>query len=1265
VTKPLTIATLVCLVTPALCVGALGPQARESADSAASRVLSLSGTDWWIHDDPDAKGVERRLFEANTLSPEWIAATVPGNIQADLEAAHQLKPLWYGEGDARMHEAACKDWWYRKDVVVPAQFAGKRLTLVFDGVDHECEVFLNGRKVGGNAGMYKRFWFDVSQAVQPGQVNRLGVRIARMPEDLRAAVLSADAPGGVNVANVSNAVRKRLKELKSPTNSAYDWAVAVYTLGIWKDVWLEASGPARLDWVGVNSTLTDNYSNASIRVRLDVDSLAGLPARLVLSAAHGESRAQRMVMAKLKNGTNHLEASLSLLEPALWWPSGQGRQPLYELAVELRHADTGELLDRRTTRFGIQEIRWNQTPGTPADFINPLKLVVNGRPVRQMGSNLLPPDSLFGRMDARGLRLMELAQAAGINCLRLWGGGVILSEAMYHRADELGIMLLQEFPLANCVPETDSVFLANLEGTAVNIVKQVRNHPSIVEWSGGNELPWKNGDDHPALHVLENVVREEDGRIFRSTEPAQGSGAHGSYTYVYHTEPAGYLSWLGAGAQNLYQRYDTSVEMRISEFGTHSPANLEVWQRTIPPVSQWPLTNYDDPVLIRKNVFWGAEFKENWLHKEITERLFGPLAGLEQLVPAGQFLGAEGLRYAMDALRRKGPALGGGFMSWNYNEPWPNGAGSYMVDYDGQPLMNYDFVTQALAPVSLSLKYASLLYDSAKGVSAQLFLTSDAPETARKLRWQWRARDRRGKVFAHGTGIVDSITPQGVIPVESVTLRPPPETALGPVFVELGLQDADGQTLVERLHVFGAAALQAPLAGLFANGMQDRDDTDATAEVLDPRSPQNLAWVGNGAAPATASAELPGFEIHRAKGLNDGLYGNAHSWIGGVAGASFKIELGRVAEIGRFRLGRDRTGAFADRTLGELKIETSADGEAWKTVFERQGLSALTVYRPTVTMEIHVAPVRAKWVRVTVNPANVCLDEFEIYAPDEGSDDNLPRVVLGGGLAPRPVTRTTIEAEARPVRIEGEQEVMDLVVRNTGPMTALFCEAHPLIEYRTDLFIRNNHVSIPPGQTRTLTIRSAAHPAGRLSLAQTGWRINAWNADERVIEPAPSVLLALGRRDAMCREFAGYSDAGKDAKVGRDFITGSRPDASQVPYWLNDKNAVRFELTLGGGQVKRPARLRIHTADQAEKAPAKVVVTINGWRMEGSLPLGLGIQQTDPSHLAFPATVEFQIPARHLRLGKNTLEVHVEGDGWFSWDAMDLTSVVEGDRHVP
>ena len=69
--------------------------------------------------------------------------------------------------------------------------------------------------------------------------------------------------------------------------------------------------------------------------------------------------------------------------------------------------------------------------------------------------------------------------------------------------------------------------------------------------------------------------------------------------------------------------------------------------------------------------------------------------------------------------------------------------------------------------------------------------------------------------------------------------------------------------------------------------------------------------------------------------------------------------------------------------------------------------------------------------------------------------------------------------------------------------------------------------------------------------------------------------------------------------------------------------------------------------------------------MEGSLPLGLGIQRIDPAHLAFPATLEFQIPAKDLRSGKNALELRIKGDGWFSWDAMDLISSSKGGIHVP
>ena len=160
----------------AVSILAAGP---ESAD-----IVSLSGADWWIHDAAAGPGATNGLSSASIPAAGWIPACVPGNIQADVEAAHKLPPVWYGATDPALYEVARKDWWYRKDFVVPATAGGKRLTLIFDGVDERCEVWLNGKRLGGNAGMFRRFECDVSGSFQPGATNRLAVWVARMPEEL-------------------------------------------------------------------------------------------------------------------------------------------------------------------------------------------------------------------------------------------------------------------------------------------------------------------------------------------------------------------------------------------------------------------------------------------------------------------------------------------------------------------------------------------------------------------------------------------------------------------------------------------------------------------------------------------------------------------------------------------------------------------------------------------------------------------------------------------------------------------------------------------------------------------------------------------------------------------------------------------------------------------------------------------------------------------------------------------------------------------------
>ncbi|MCY4064012.1 MAG: hypothetical protein OXG53_16700 [Chloroflexi bacterium] len=1048
------------------------------AKAQAQNTLLLSGADWFIHEDAAGTGTADKLYQAAVPAPGWIPARVPGNVQADLEAAHELKPLWYGAGDPRLADAAQKDWWYRRDFEAPASFAGKRLQLIFDGVDYACDVWLNGEHLGANAGMFRRFGFDVAGIIKPGEINRLAVRIERIPPELVHILSASDGAmsgGGENypqewgpdffVVGI-NQTRQLLKDLKSPTNYGWDWGVNVYTLGIWQDVRLEAGGDARIEWLQIRTELSGDQRAAAVKVKLETDSLRALDAVAVVRInGHGEAQ-EAEIQAALRQGENSMELELALTDPALWWPLGQGDQPLYTLEARLLDADSGELLDRRSTRFAVRDISWDQVEGAPEEFINPYQLVINGRPVRMIGSNILPPDLLFGRMDERGPRLIELAARAGMNTLRVWGGGVFPSEAMLDLADELGIMLSQEFPMSSCRPETDAVFLGNLERTIRQLVKRYRNHPCIIEWTGGNEMWWYQGDDHAALHLLERIVAEEDDRLFRATCPIQGA-RHSPWHYDPETHYAHYddEDLLDTG----WRRGEHKM-MRYGEFGCHSIANLEVWQREIPPSDHWPAYDEDNPVLIRKNVVQAVFTKEHWLMKTILESLFGRVDSLESLVKAGQYLGAHGLRYAVDALRRRGTRIGG-ITTWVFNEPWPNGGGPYLVDYDGRPLMTYDFQKQALAPISLSLKHESNLYDPAAGLDAQLWLVSDAPEPALDLRWRWLLRDADGQVLARDEGSA-SVKPIEARPLGAIKSGPRGEDDAGLLFVELRLHDASGALVTERLHMFGSANEPAPLAGLVS-----------------------------GAAPGPA--------------------------------------------------------------------------------------------------------------------------------------------------------RTVLEARIRSAQRIDQRESLQIELANKGDMTALFCEPHPLLAYRTDLNVENNHAFIPPGETRIINISAPVNSPTGLTLAQTGWRISCWNADEIVIEPSEDMLLSIGRRDSMTREFAGYDDlAHIDGMTAVD-IKGERPEASALPLLMTSNRRVRLTFAVKPG-FAGPARLRLHTADQANAPAPQLDVRVNGRRFEASLPSGLGIQNSDPAHLAFPCTAEIELPGETLADGENRLEIRVQNDSWFSWDAIDL-----------
>ena len=224
--------------------------------------------------------------------------------------------------------------------------------------------------------------------------------------------------------------------------------------------------------------------------------------------------------------------------------------------------------------------------------------------------------------------------------------------------------------------------------------------------------------------------------------------------------------------------------------------------------------------------------------------------------------------------------------------------------------------------------------------------------------------------------------------------------------------------------------------------------------------------------------------------------------------------------------------------------------------------------------------------------------------------------------------------------------------------SALFCSPKSVLEYRPDLSIDNDFVSIPPGETRTMTIRARAPSRGELGLSQEGWQISCWNADEIRVPASGSVLLSFGRRDSMTREFSGPAGSHSGTR-----FSGPHPDAHLIPWSLPlpetpghasaSGNTLELTFPVTAGDAARPSWLNINTADQSHDQAAKLEIEVNGHQLSYALQQGLGEQLQDPAHLAFPETARFALPAGTWRPGHNTLRIRASA-GWFTWDSLVL-----------
>ncbi len=442
----------------------------------------------------------------------WLPATVPGCVHADLRREGRIPDPFWGTNEADLQWIEERDWEYSAVFHAGAGLLGEEVVdLAADGLDTVATVRINGRVVARTENMFIGYRWNVKPLLRRGR-NSIRIRFGSALRYIRTHRT------GHRPREFSDPIGRCSVIRKQQCQFGWDWGPRFVTAGVWRDIRLEGWSGNRLRGVAVAQS---HRGRAGVTLALAPE----------LERPDPGSRCLWRLSLRGRAVASGAGARIRVPGPELWWPSGQGGQPLYELEVDVVGSD-GRAIGRWGRRIGLRTIaldrhgdRWG------ASF----RFVVNGRPVFAKGANWIPASSFVaGLTRADYARDLFAAAAANMNMVRVWGGGIYESEDFYDICDELGLLVWQDFMFACTLYPADQAFVASARAEAEHQVRRLRHRACLALWCGNNEV-WGN-NSHELLDPEKAHLRADYERLFHRALPPVVA-AHGGPTPYWPSSP--------------------------------------------------------------------------------------------------------------------------------------------------------------------------------------------------------------------------------------------------------------------------------------------------------------------------------------------------------------------------------------------------------------------------------------------------------------------------------------------------------------------------------------------------------------------------------------------------------------------------------------------------------------------------------------------------------------------------------------------------------
>lgn len=634
------------------------------APAPDSGKLMLSGGNWLLQRASEVEEGGEALSSPGFRPEGWVPATVPGTVLTTYKNIGAIADPNYADNQLMVSESFFNaDFWYWNEFQVPYSFVRDRVFLNFDGINWKADVYLNGRRAGRLEGAFMRGKFDVTDLVKKGR-NVLAVKIIRN-EHVGAVKeknkQSTDFNGGILGAD-------------NPTFHAsigWDWIPTIRgrNIGIWNDVALTSTGQVTVadPYVRTQLALPDT-TQACLTAEVVVKNHDEATVSGVLSGRVGDVCFEQPV--RLQPGEERTVVfdadnfpQLKMQPVRLWWPNGYGEPYLYDAGFTF--TVNGQVSDTKAFKVGIRQMTYSEDGGV-------LNLYVNGRRFIGRGGNWGFSESNLNYRRREYETAVAYHADMNFTMLRNWVG-MIGDEELYDACDRRGIMIWQDFWLANPAdgpdPYNPAMFIANAE----DYVKRIRSHASIGLYCGRNEgFPPERIDT-----ALRKIVREEHPGIhYISSSADDVVSGHGPYRML----PA-----------KTYFTLETGNDKFHSERGMPNVLTYESFLRTYssegiwPQSYQWGMHDY---------TLEGAQGATSF--NEIITQGYGRPQNAGEFAAWAQWVNYDGHRSLFES--RSSHRMG--LLMWMSHPCWPSMVWQ-TYDYYFEPTAAYFAIKKACEPLHI------------------------------------------------------------------------------------------------------------------------------------------------------------------------------------------------------------------------------------------------------------------------------------------------------------------------------------------------------------------------------------------------------------------------------------------------------------------------------------------------------------------------------------------------------------------------------------